>query len=98
MESEMTKNVDKKEDEKKEKVEREVLKEISKTSLKLHIEVGRIDMKLNEILSLKEGSVITLNREIDDVVNLSLNGEIIGRGKLVNVEGKLGVKILEIRK
>ncbi len=98
MTEKVEKNNEKKVSKESENVDKEVLKEVSEIPMNLRIEIGRIDIKLNDLLSLHEGSVITIDREIDDIVNLVLNGEIIGKGKLVNIEGRLGVKVLEIKK
>jgi flagellar motor switch/type III secretory pathway protein FliN len=57
------------------------------------IELCRIEMTLPEISSLKKGKLIPLNKDLDNDVFLSINQKIIGCGKLVEIDGKLGVKI-----
>ncbi len=84
--------------EKKSENDDNVIEELSNVPFTLQIEVGRVEIPLMELLELKEGSVIKLERDLDDIVNLNLNGKIIGKGSLVNVDGKLGVKILELKK
>jgi flagellar motor switch protein FliN len=59
-------------------------------------EVGRTRMPLAEAMALAEGSLVDLDREHDDPVELYVNGRRLGSGRLVMVEGEWALAIDEI--
>lgn len=65
----------------------------------LVVELMRIDVPLKEIATWKEGAVIELEKPITSDVTLVLNqgghSRIIGRGRVVNVEGRMGIELTE---
>jgi flagellar motor switch protein FliN len=67
-----------------------------------HVEVpvsvsfGRTHMLLKDLLGLAHGSVVPLNRELGDEVEIRVNNCVIARGEVVAVEGNYGVRILEM--
>ena len=64
--------------------------------LQIAVELSRVAITAEEIISLKIGQVIDLNRVPGEPVELSVNGKIVARGELVEVEGHLGVRILSL--
>lgn len=62
------------------------------------VEFARLEMTLEEIASFKAGQIIEFEKGQPEIVDLSVDGKIIANGKLVDVEGKLGVRILKIMK
>lgn len=44
----------------------------------------------------RPGQVITTSKSIDSPVDISVNGRVVGSGDLVDVDGKVGVRILRI--
>jgi type III secretion protein Q len=63
----------------------------------LHVILGEKEMTLAEARSLARGSILELERGKSDAVDLAVNGRRLGKGELVEVEGKLGVRILSWR-
>ena len=61
--------------------------------VRLHVVLGQLEMSLAELNSIVPGSIVELNREKSEPVEIAINGKIAGRGDLVEVEGKLGVRI-----
>jgi flagellar motor switch/type III secretory pathway protein FliN len=49
-----------------------------------------------QVVSLKVGQVIDLNKVPGQPVDLSVNLKVVARGELVEVEGHLGVRILSL--
>ncbi len=49
-----------------------------------------------EVVALKVGQVIDLNRVAGEPIDLSVNGKIVARGELVEVDGNLGVRVLSL--
>lgn len=62
----------------------------------IEVTIGTSKMKIEDFRKLGKNDVIELDREIDQLVDICLNGQIIARGQLVTVENKFGVRINEI--
>jgi type III secretion system YscQ/HrcQ family protein len=62
------------------------------------VEIARLNFTLEELSALKEGQVIELDKSPPEAVDLSVDGKVVANGKLVDVEGKLGVQIGRILK
>ena len=64
--------------------------------VQLTVELGRARMSLREVMELREGSVIPLNKSAGEPVALYVNEQLVARGEIVLVEDFLGVRITEI--
>ncbi len=64
--------------------------------LPVSIAFGNSEMQLKDILKLGAGSVIELNKSVNDPVTIIVNHKPIARGEVVMVEGNYGVRILEV--
>ncbi len=62
----------------------------------LSVELGRAQMKVRDIVALASGTVVQLNKKVDENVDLYVNGKLIGRGEVVMVDESLGIKITEV--
>ena len=64
--------------------------------LELTLRFGERDMFLRDILELGAGSVLELDREIQDPADLLLDGKLIARGEVVVVDGNFGLRVTEV--
>lgn len=66
--------------------------------IKIQIDVvlGRTRVPLQKLLSLQEGSVITLDKLAGEPVDIEADGQLIARGEVVAVDEHFGVKITHI--
>jgi len=64
--------------------------------LLLTVELGRSQMSIRQVLDLQKGSVIELDRVAGDSVDIFINDRLIGRGDVVVVDDKFGVRITEL--
>ncbi len=64
--------------------------------LKLAARLGQVEMPLGEILKLAPGSVIDIDRFVDEPIELLVNDRLIARGEIVVVQENFGVRITEI--
>ncbi len=55
-------------------------------------------MKVRDIMALSSGTVLQLDKKVDENVDLYVNGKLIGRGEVVVVDESLGIKITEVFK
>jgi flagellar motor switch protein FliN len=64
--------------------------------VRLSVEVGGTNMKLRELLALGESSVIELDRYANELLDVLVNGTLIGRGEVVTVGDRFGIRITEL--
>jgi flagellar motor switch protein FliN/FliY len=64
--------------------------------LPVSVSFGRATLKLQEAIKLITGSLIELDRGLNDPVELLVNNCVIARGEVVVVEGNYGVRVTEI--
>ena len=64
--------------------------------LELSVELGRTRMSLQEMLKLDKGSVIRLGRTEGEPLEIKVNGRTVGRGEVVVVNDRLGIRVTEI--
>lgn len=62
----------------------------------LQAKLGEVSLSVDELLKLRNGSVVTLDRQMSDLVDLRLNDALIGRGEIVAVGDNFGLRIVEI--
>ncbi len=62
------------------------------------VELGRVQLTADEVIRLRSGHLMELGRSPADPVDLVVNGKLLAKGELVEIEGSLGVKILSLMK
>ncbi|MBK8014530.1 MAG: FliM/FliN family flagellar motor switch protein [Deltaproteobacteria bacterium] len=62
------------------------------------VELGRVRLTADEVIRLRAGIIIELGQTPNDPVDLVVNGRLVARGELVEIQGQLGVKILYLTK
>ena len=67
-----------------------------KMPLTVTFEVGRAKMKIIDLLSLGQGSVLELHRLVGENLDLFVSGKLIAQGEVVISNEKFGAKITEI--
>lgn len=60
------------------------------------VRFGKTEMPLREIVRFGVGSMIELNRTVDEPVELLVNNFSFARGEVVVIDGYYGVRITEI--
>jgi flagellar motor switch protein FliN/FliY len=76
-----------------EKATLELLKDVD---LNLRIELGRTQMFLEDVLKLKRGSVVTLDKLAGDPVDVFVNGRIVARGEVLVLNDNFCVRVTEL--
>ena len=64
--------------------------------VKLTVEIGSTTLSLRELLALGEASVIELDRQANELLDVLVNGTLIGRGEVVTVGDRFGVRMTEL--
>jgi len=60
------------------------------------LQFGCRQATLREVLELATGAVLELDREIQEPVELLLNGRVIARGDVVVIDGNYGLRVTEV--
>ena len=69
---------------------------LGEVELDLRIELGRTRMRLEDVLQLRPGSVVTLDCGIDDPVEVFVNNRLIARGEILVMDNRFCVRITEL--
>ena len=64
--------------------------------LDLVVRFGVTNVPLRDVVRMGVGTMIELNRAVDEPVELLVNGRPLARGEVVVVDGYYGVRITEI--
>lgn len=60
------------------------------------LQVGSTDIPIRELVKLVEGSVIALDRESTDAMDVLVNGRLIAHGEIVIVDDQFGVRLTDV--
>lgn len=71
----------------------EILRDIP---LEISVEIGSTKLSLEDILKLHANSVVELDRFVDEPVDIKINGKLVAKGRLYQVEDNYGVEIVQI--
>lgn len=64
--------------------------------IRLAVQVGSTAMKLSDLIELVEGSVVELDRQTHELLDITANGTLIARGEVVMVNGRFGVRVVDV--
>ena len=64
--------------------------------LALVLRFGSRSLPLRDILDLKPGAVIDLDRQVQEPVDVLLDGRLVARGEVVVMEGNYGLRVTEV--
>jgi flagellar motor switch protein FliN/FliY len=64
--------------------------------LTVSLSFGRTQLPIKDVLRLTTGSIVELNRSLNEPVDVVVNNCVVARGEVVVVEGNYGVRIHQI--
>jgi flagellar motor switch protein FliN/FliY len=76
-----------------EKTTLELLRDVE---LNVKIELGRTHMVLEDVLRLRKGSVVTLDKLAGDPVDVYVNGRLVARGEVLVLNDNFCVRVAEL--
>jgi flagellar motor switch protein FliN len=62
----------------------------------LSVELGRTKMAIKDLLNLTQGSIIALDGQAGEPLDILINGYLIAQGEIVVVGDNYGVRIMDI--
>jgi flagellar motor switch protein FliN/FliY len=72
------------------------LRPLAGVEMAVTAELGRAQLSVSELLNLRAGSVIELDRAAGSPVDVLVNGTLIARGEVVVVDEEFGVRLTEV--
>ena len=63
-------------------------------AVRLSVALGRTELPLRDVLTLGEGSTVTLDRLTDELLDVTANGRVIARGEVVAEKGRFALRIV----
>ncbi len=73
-----------------------MLQRLMDLEMPMAISLGRAVLPIRDILKMSSGSLIELDRNVGEYVDLMVHGTVVARGEIVSVKGNYGVRIKEI--
>ncbi|WP_343128663.1 flagellar motor switch protein FliN [Buchnera aphidicola (Kurisakia onigurumii)] len=61
------------------------------------VELGKKKIKIKDLLKLKTGSILTLNKVVGEELNILINNHLIAKGEIVVTEEQYGIRITHIQ-
>jgi flagellar motor switch protein FliN len=65
--------------------------------VRVTVEIGRTRIALAELVKLAPGSLLALDREAHEPVDILVNGKVVARGEVVTVDDKYGVRLTSVQ-
>jgi len=62
----------------------------------LSLEVGRAQMSVGKLLRLSQGSVVELDRNAGEPLDVLVNGALVAHGEIVIVNDKFGIRLTDV--
>lgn len=69
---------------------------LADVSLRVSVEVGAASLTLATLLDLAEGGVVELDRQVNEPLDLLVNGTLIAKGEIVETNGRYGIRVMEV--
>lgn len=66
--------------------------------VRISVVLGRTKMPISNLLKMDVGSVVELDRQVGEAIDIYVNERLVARGEIVLVEERLGVTMTEIIK
>lgn len=62
----------------------------------LSLEVGRAQMSVGKLLRLTQGSVVELDRNAGEPLDVFVNGTLVAHGEIVIINDKFGIRLTDV--
>lgn len=72
------------------------IEEWENVSIRITAELGRTKRPLRDVLNIKEGTILELDKSAYEPFDILANGKMIAKGQIVVLEDKLGIRITKL--
>ena len=66
--------------------------------VRVTVQIGRTRLTLGELVELKPGALLPLDREAHEPADILVNGKVVARGEVVTIDNTYGVRITDLAK
>ena len=71
-------------------------KQMDDIPVKLVFQLGETRMKFRELMNLQPGYIFEMDSDLNKPVTIKVNGRPVGRGELVEIGDRTGVRVLQL--
>ena len=64
--------------------------------LQVRAELGTVKMLVNDLLQLGQGSIIELEKSVNDLLDIYVSDKLVAKGEVVVVDEKFGIRVTDI--
>lgn len=64
--------------------------------VRLSVELGRVQLKLKDVLALEPDTVVPLNRLTDELLDIHVNGQPIGKAEIVTQGDRFALRVVTL--
>ena len=72
------------------------IEQLQDVSLEIRLVLGYTKMKIRELLTLKPGNVVELERLAGETVDIIVNNKVIAKGEVVVIDDNFGVRLVNL--
>ncbi len=72
------------------------IENLKDVSLLLSVEVGKTVKPFGYLLKLREGDILSLDKNLEEFLSIKINGQRFAVGELIAVNDKFGVKVIDL--
>ena len=73
-----------------------VLPFLGSVKVRVSVRVGGAEMSVTELAALKQGALITLDRLVEELLDVLIDGHVVARGTLVAIGEHFGVRLTDV--
>ena len=77
-------------------IEKRDLSFLLDVKLRINVSVGKTEKLFKDVLKLKEGDLISLDKNIEEYLDVYLNGKQFAVGEMIIVNDKYSVRIIDL--
>ncbi len=81
-----------------EKTQLSALNDIMEGLMDVSVSMGSTKEKIGRIVSYKVGDIIELDKPVEEALDISVNGKLIGSGESMILDNKLAIRLSNVRK
>lgn len=74
----------------------DVMSPLSQAPVQIQLELGKVKCSLQKLIELRPNDVLPLNEPISQMIDLRIEGRLVGRGQIVKLGDQLGLRISEL--
>ncbi|MDK2585809.1 FliM/FliN family flagellar motor switch protein [Romboutsia sedimentorum] len=75
----------------------DAMSDIMNSQMDITVSMGETNATIDKIVNLKIGDVITLDKSLEEALDININGTIIASGESIILDNKLAIRLSKIK-